>query len=179
MKTLQLTASKLCALIILLAFFMNWASVGFGAISGYDIWHFSVSPGMAGAAFEITGLTRIALLLLILLPLSAGVYVWQTSVEQPNPKLASWVKKAPFIPAIVSLLLIVGAYIKISSAQREAEAQMAQLGSFRNMMPAIETPGLTDFLDLGAYLTIFAAIYFAIIGMKKTKDTVLWSGENK
>lgn len=179
MKTLQLTTSKLCALIIFLAFFMNWASVGFGAISGYDIWHFSVSPGMAASAFDVKGLTRIALLLLILLPLSAALYVWQTSVEQPNPKLAVWVKRAPYIPVVICLLLFVGTYLKIGSAQREAEAQLAQLGSFRNMIPAIETPGMTDFLDLGAYLTILAALYFALLGMKKTKDTVLWTSGNK
>lgn len=176
MNNFKLTSSTLCAIVILVSFFMTWAGSGYQSANGWDMWQMGVSPGM-GAGF-ISGLTRTYLLLVILIPVSAAILLWQKSTSTPNEKLNVWVKRSFFIPAAISVSGFVIGFFKLRSAYSSAMEQFGDLGDvgsmMQDMMPKFETPGLTDILGIGAYLTLAASIYLAIIGFGRAADKLLW-----
>lgn len=179
MNNFKLTSSTLCAIIIIVAFFMTWAGQGVQSASGWDMWQLGISPGFASGM--VSGFSRIYLLLLIAVPASAALFIWQKSTAEPNAKLTVWAKRAYFIPAVITILGFVIGWMKLRSTYNDMAEQMEGLGELggmmSSMMPKIELPGLTDLLGIGAYLTLAASIYLLVIGLGKVQDKLLW--ENK
>lgn len=169
MNNFKLTSTTLCAIILVIAFFLTWAGIGYQSQSGWSLWQLGISPGML--SYVISGLSRLGAILLVLIPASGALIVWQKSTSTPNPQLTVWVKRAYFIPAIIAIAGIVFSFIKLNATKRALEKE---LGGFSSLMDGLDTPGLFDVLGLGAYLTLAAAIYLALIGLGKATDKELW-----
>jgi hypothetical protein len=176
MNNFKLTSSNLCAIIIVLSFFMEWVGTAGSSQSGLDLWQLGVSPGFA--AMFVKGFTRIFLLLLILIPVAAGLILWQKNTAQPNQDLSQWVRRSFYIPAAISLLCLIVGIIKLNSTKSQIEDSLQGYGGMmKSFAPQFETPGLTDMLGIGAYLTLFAGIFLLLIGIGKVQDKVLYQNK--
>ena len=168
-KPLRSTAA---AAVIFISFFMPWINASFISVSGWDLATTAISPGMLGT--YVSGLTRILLVLLLLIPVSSAFVIWQQ--YKPSKQYAPYMKRAHYAPAVTLIAALVIFGIKYYSATNvDIPAGYENLSQFGIKMPKIETPGLTDILGLGVWLGIASSIVLFAIGVGKVQDKNLFS----
>ncbi len=162
--TFKFTGTNLAAALLLITyFFMTWISAFSIKFTGFDITSNAISPGQYGNT--ITGISRLALMSLALVPLASGVILFQNVTN--DKRFSKYIRIAHLAPVVAILIFIVTYYFTLKSAQDQYSQTMGSLGSF---MPKVSMPALTDILSMGAYIALAAALALALYGTGKLKD---------
>ncbi|MEO6669654.1 MAG: hypothetical protein ABIN36_09285 [Ferruginibacter sp.] len=163
MNNFKFTGANIAAAVLILAYFFPWVS-GLGqSMNGFSIASNGVSPGML--AHFISGVSRLFMILTILVPVCAGIILYQNVTG--NKKFEQFYKLSHIVPAAYLIGAIVFLYFKMKPDTSATEDGM--FGPMRRTISDM-SPGVFDIMSFGIYLSILAAIYLALVSMGKIKD---------
>lgn len=167
--------STIVSALIFISFFMPWVNASFISVSGWDLATTAISPGMLGT--YVSGLTRILLVFLLLIPVSSAFLIWQQ--YKPLQQYASYMKPAHYAPAVTMIAALIIFAVKYHAATNvEMPAGYANLSQFGIRMPKIETPGLTDIMGLGIWLGLIGSIILFAISIGKIEDKLMFNNQS-
>lgn len=171
MKNFKFTGVNIAAALIILAFFFPWFSaMGQISMSGFSITTTGISPGML--AMFVKGLDRLLMVLVILIPVSAGIILYQNVTGNSN--MAKYYKPAHFIPTVILIAGLAMIYFKMKPDVPEFAGDDFEgySHSMRSISRSVRdmSPGLFDVLGIGIYASLAAAIYLVLVAMGKVQD---------
>lgn len=162
MKNVKFTGVNIASALLVLAYFFPWFSSPGQSMSGFSITTTGISPGML--SMFIKGLDRILMILIIAVPLSGAIILYQNITG--NKKFEKYYKPAHFVPAIIMIVGMILMYFKMKPDVPSGNDMFSQ--SMRQMSSM--APGLFDVLAIGAYLCLLASLYIFLVAMGKVKD---------
>jgi hypothetical protein len=163
MSKIKFTGTNIAAAILVLFYFFPWVSMTPVSMSGASITSNGVSPGLF--AYFIHGGQRFFMILAILVPACGALILYQNI--SGDKKFSRYFKLAHIIPAAYFIIGIIGLYFKMKP---DIPAGMG--GMYNDMSNQLRdmTPGVTDVLTFGIYISLIAAIYLALVSFGKIKD---------
>lgn len=168
MKNFKFTGVNLAAAVIIIAFFLPWfAAAGNNlSMSGFSITTTGISPGML--SMMLTGLNRLCMILAVLLPLCAGIILYQNVTG--SLKYNKFYKPAHYLPTIFLVVAIMMIYFKLKPDVPDfGDDAVAYSRSFRNLSRSMQ-PGLFDIMGVGLYMSLGASLYLLLTATGKIKD---------
>ena len=163
MSKVKFTGSNISAAILVLCYFLPWISLTAISMSGASITSNGISPGLF--AYFIHGFSRLFMVLAIIVPLSGALILYQN--VSGDMKFAKYFKLAHILPAAYLIIGIVGLYFKM-----KPEIPSGMEGMYNDMSSQLRdmSPGMTDVLAFGFYLSLIASVYLALVIFGKIKD---------
>ena len=163
MTKIKFTGTNISAAILVLFYFFPWVSITPISMSGASITSNGISPGLL--AYFVHGFQRFFMVLAILVPASGALILYQNITG--DQKFSKYFKLAHLIPAAYFIIGIIGLYFKM-----KPDIPSGMGGMYNDMSSQIRdmTPGVTDILTFGVYLSLIASIYLALVSFGKIKD---------
>lgn len=167
MNNVKYTGTNIAAAVLILLFFFPWVSELGMSFSGFELTKNGISPGIT--AYFVKGSTRLFMLLSILVPLSAGLILYQNI--SGNKKFDSFYKPAHYIPFLYLAAGIIILYFKMKP-DIPSEEEMGGVQMLRGMrqMARDMAPGAFDVLGFAVYLSVAAGLYIMLVNIGKIKD---------
>lgn len=162
MNNFKFTGVNIAAALLIIVYFFPWVDAGLQSMSGFTIASNGVSPGILSSF--ISGMSRFLMILTLLIPVSGAIILYQNVTG--NKKFDKFYKAAHIVPALYLILGIVFLYFKMKPDTSSSSGMFGEVGRSLSRM----TPGAFDILSFGVYLSLFAAIYLALVSMGKLKD---------
>jgi hypothetical protein len=163
MSKIKFTGTNIAAAILVLFYFFPWVSITPLSMSGASITSNGISPGLF--AYFIHGPQRFFMILAILVPASGALILYQNITG--DKKFSKYFKLAHLLPAAYFIIGIVGFYFKM-----KPEIPSGMEGMYNDMSSQLRdmSPGVTDVLAFGFYLSLIASVYLALVIFGKIKD---------
>lgn len=163
MSKIKFTGTNISAAILVLFYFFPWVSMSPLSMSGASITSNGISPGLL--SYFIHGGQRFFMVLAILVPACGALILYQNITG--DQKFSKYFKLAHLIPAAYFIIGIIGLYFKM-----KPDIPSGMEGMYNDMPNQLRdmTPGVTDVLTFGVYLSLIASIYLALVSFGKIKD---------
>lgn len=174
MNNVKFTGVNIAAAILILSFLFPWIEFLGLSFSGFSLVSKGISPGELSS--YIDGTSRIFMVMLLLVPLSGALILYQNITG--NMKFKGYFKPAHYIPALYLIGVIAGLYFKLkpdTHALSDAEAQKLY-GDWADVAKEVTSatkdmaPGAFDILQISVYVCLIAGVYLLLAGMGKIKD---------
>lgn len=163
MSKIKFTGTNIAATILVLFYFFPWVSITPLSMSGASITSNGISPGLF--TYFVHGSQRFFMILAILVPASGALILYQNITG--DKKFSKYFKLAHLLPAAYFIIGIVGFYFKM-----KPEIPSGMEGMYNDMSSQLRdmSPGVTDVLAFGFYLSLIASVYLALVIFGKIKD---------
>lgn len=163
MSKIKFTGTNIAAAILVLFYFFPWVSITPLSMSGASITSNGISPGLF--AYFVHGSQRFFMIIAILVPASGALILYQNITG--DKKFSKYFKLAHLLPAAYFIIGIVGLYFKM-----KPEIPSGMEGMYNDMSSQLRdmSPGVTDVLAFGFYLSLIASVYLALVIFGKIKD---------
>jgi hypothetical protein len=159
MNKFKFTGVNIAAAILVLFYFFPWVNFTAVSMSGASITSKGISPGLM--SYFVNGLERLWMILAIVVPASGALILYQNVTG--NNKLSKYYRLAHIVPFLYFVASIIGLYVKMKPDVPEGMGQMY------NQISDL-TPGVTDVLTFGVYISLIASIYLLLVSFGKIKD---------
>jgi len=159
MSKFKFTGVNIAAAILVLFYFFPWVNFTTVSMSGASITSKGISPGLL--SYFVHGLQRLWMFIAITVPVCGAIILYQSVTE--NKKFSRYYKAAHILPFLYFLVGIIGLYVKMKPDVPEG------MGPMYDQISDL-TPGVTDVLTFGVYLSLIASIYLVLVSFGKVKD---------
>lgn len=163
MKQIKYTGVNIAAALIILLFFLPWLSAMGYSRTGLKILSLAVSPDAGETGF--TGFFRFFSLLVILVPLSAALILYQNITG--NLKFSKYYRLSLLLPVIYLLVFCIILYFGFKEQQRLQSFSLRH-GYYNDTES--HALGLFDILTFWFYLLFIASAYLSLVRFGKIKD---------